>query len=567
MKLTESHIRSLIGKKEDERVEFKRASSELPDNLWETYSAFCNTDGGTIILGIREGKNKTYSIEGVSDAHKLIDDFWSAANNSEKVSYSIFFGHYVYPVKCGRKTVVVIEVPRAPREARPVYVGEDVFKGSFRRNGEGDYHCSREAVKAMLRDQCAETADMCVLDELLVSDLNAETIKRYRGRFSNFKVGHVWNDLPDDEFLTKIGAARQCPDGKVHPTLAGLVCFGDFVTIMRVLPDYFLDYRERLSNETRWNDRVAAHDATWSGNIYDFFFKIHDRVTGDVKVPYKIAADGITRIDDTPVHKALREVLANALIHADYHGRRGIVVEKHFRTITFSNPGTMRISKSVAVAGGTSDARNTAIFNIFALVDIGERSGMGLANLHGLWKKYGYAEPKITESYDPDRTVIVVTTDDDTENDTVTRPENGSEPDQNPTRIRPEVDNNLEGDNKVANNADGGSEVDNKVDNKVDNNADGGSEVDNKVDNNAEGDNKSEGGNKQDERRLLKELPASCRQVFQALLEDGFSTQQALISKLGLSRTAITNAIAILIKEHYIIRRGARKNGYWEVLP
>ena len=105
-----------------------------------------------------------------------------------------------------------------------------------------------------------------------------------------------------------------------------------------------------------------------------------------------------------------------------------------------SNPGTMRISKSVAVAGGTSDARNTAIFNIFALVDIGERSGMGLANLYGLWKKYGYAEPKITESYDPDRTVIVVTTDDDTENDTVngtvTRPESGAEPDQNPTRSR-----------------------------------------------------------------------------------------------------------------------------------
>ena len=77
--------------------------------------------------------------------------------------------------------------------------------------------------------------------------------------------------------------------------------------------------------------------------------------------------------------------------------------------------------------------------NIFALVDIGERSGMGLANLHGLWKKYGYTEPKITESYDPDRTVLVVTTDDDTVNYTVTRPENGSEPDQNPTRSAPKV--------------------------------------------------------------------------------------------------------------------------------
>ena len=49
MKLTGGQIAQLLRAKEDERVEFKRASSELPDNLWETYSAFCNTDGGTII--------------------------------------------------------------------------------------------------------------------------------------------------------------------------------------------------------------------------------------------------------------------------------------------------------------------------------------------------------------------------------------------------------------------------------------------------------------------------------------------------------------------------------------
>ena len=183
-------------------------------------------------------------------------------------------------------------------------------------------------------------------------------------------------------------------------------------------------------------------------------------------------------------------------------------------TITFSNPGTMRISKSVSVAGGTSDARNTAIFNIFALVDIGERSGMGLANLHGLWKKYGYAEPKITESYDPDRTVIVVTTDD-------------------------EVESAPEDDNKV----------------------------DIKVDNNAEGNIQPDDGKEQSERKLLSELPASCRQVLKALSEDGSFTQQVLMRKLNLSRAAITKAIVILIKERYIIRRGARKNVYWEVLP
>jgi len=166
--------------------------------------------------------------------------------------------------------------------------------------------------------------------------------------------------------------------------------------------------------------------------------------------------------------------------------------------------------------------------NIFALVDIGERSGMGLANLHGLWKKYGYAEPEITESYDPDRTVLVVTTDDDT----VTRPG----PDQNPTRSVP------------------------KADNKVDNNGEGDNKVDNKVD------NKTQSAKVPSEKKPLNELPASCRQVFKALSEDGSFTQQALIRKLNLSRAAITKAIAILIRECYIVRCGARKNGYWEVL-
>ncbi len=112
---------------------------------------------------------------------------------------------------------------------------------------------------------------------------------------------------------------------------------------------------------------------------------------------------------------------------------------------------------------------------IFALVDIGERSVMGLANLHGLWKKYGYAEPEITETYDPDRTVLIVTTDDDTVNATVTRPENGAEPDQNPTRTQPEPDQKC---------PKGAPRGDIKVDNKVDNNAKGDNKVDIKVDNN-----------------------------------------------------------------------------------
>ncbi len=79
------------------------------------------------------------------------------------------------------------------------------------------------------------------------------------------------------------------------------------------------------------------------------------------------------------------------------------------------------VNKAVAVEGGTSDARNSHIFNIFALVDIGERSGMGLADLYGNWKKRGLPEPVILEEYDPDRVKITVYTDSD-QNPAKTRP-------------------------------------------------------------------------------------------------------------------------------------------------
>jgi predicted HTH transcriptional regulator len=104
----------------------------------------------------------------------------------------------------------------------------------------------------------------------------------------------------------------------------------------------------------------------------------------------------------------VREVVANALIHADYHGRQGIVIDKYPERIKISNPGILRISKAVAVAGGTSDARNVKIFNIFSLVKIGERSGMGLSQLFGNWEEAGYDKPQLSEVFNPERTMVEI---------------------------------------------------------------------------------------------------------------------------------------------------------------
>lgn len=116
---------------------------------------------------------------------------------------------------------VVIEVPRADRRDKPIYVGQDMFKGTFRRTHEGDYLCSAEEIKSMLRDQADTSQDALMLEDLFISDLNEESTHRYRILFNNLKPDHIWAKLGDDEFLLKIGAARKSQiDAKSIPHLA-----------------------------------------------------------------------------------------------------------------------------------------------------------------------------------------------------------------------------------------------------------------------------------------------------------------------------------------------------------
>ncbi len=402
-------LKAILDNYEGINVEAKSAQGGIPSSIWETYSSFANSFGGTIVLGVGEDKATRKLIPlGVHDAEGMITDIWNTLNNRTKVSANILLKRHVYKCELDGREYVVIEVPRANRKDKPVFINGDMFKGSFKRNHEGDYNCTEDEVIAMLRDKSDTSADTRVVEGLGIECLNGESVRSYRQRFASLHRDHVWNDLPDDEFLMKIGAIRIAEsDGKVHPTLAGLLFFGEFLDISNELPNFFLDYRESLSENTRWSDRVCSGDADWTGNVYDFYFKVSPRLTAEVKRPFALD-ENMLRIDDTPIHRSLRECLANALIHADYYGRRGIVIEKKRDQMIFSNPGTFRVDVQEAIAGGVSDARNARIFNMFSLIDVGERSGRGLCDVFNTWKAKKLAEPRVIETLNPDRTTLVL---------------------------------------------------------------------------------------------------------------------------------------------------------------
>ena len=166
----------------------------------------------------------------------------------------------------------------------------------------------------------------------------------------------------------------------------------------------FLDYQEQDDADVRWTDRVISSSGDWSGNVYDFYFRIYNKLAQMPKVPFKLK--GGVRVDDTAAHQAPREALANCLVNADYYGRQGVVIVKTRNAITMSNPGSFRIEIDTAKSGGVSDPRNSTMLKMFNLIDIGERAGSGIPNIYRVWREQGWPTPDLSERFHPDRIVL-----------------------------------------------------------------------------------------------------------------------------------------------------------------
>ena len=185
--------------RENNRIEAKKALGGLPHSIWETYSAFANTLGGILLLGVEEHPDHSLHTVDLPDPARLIREFWDIVNDPKKVSANILTDQQVQTVTVGGDHIIAITVPRALRQDRPVYIGGDPMSGSYRRSGEGDYRCTRDEVWSMLRDAAVQTQDMDILDRVDMDALDLDSIHRYRTHLQRRRTG--WETLPDREFL------------------------------------------------------------------------------------------------------------------------------------------------------------------------------------------------------------------------------------------------------------------------------------------------------------------------------------------------------------------------------
>ncbi len=115
-----------------------------------------------------------------------------------------------------------------------------------------------------------------------------------------------------------------------------------------------------------------------------------------MKKPFKL--EGIQRIDETPVHKAVREAFVNLIIHADYLMDAGVLkVIKRSDGFEFTNPGILKLPLEDIYRGGNSKSRNPHMQTMLRMVGFGDNAGSGFPSILGAWKDEGWVKPELLE--------------------------------------------------------------------------------------------------------------------------------------------------------------------------
>lgn len=174
--------------KKDKRTELIKVDGELPDSFYETYSAFANTEGGTIYLGITERKGGNL-ISGLSNPEEIAKNVLYSCHNPQKVSADLLKEGDVEILDLGGKKIVSVKVREAGDLQKPVYVDGSLSK-SYKRKLEGDMLLGKEEIFHYLSKQTFVRKDMEInAYSLSIDDLSKDSLKAYQSEFDRVHPG------------------------------------------------------------------------------------------------------------------------------------------------------------------------------------------------------------------------------------------------------------------------------------------------------------------------------------------------------------------------------------------
>jgi len=395
------NIQQLLSSPEGKILEFKRNLSS-PKPILKTLVAFANTAGGTLIIG-RADDGAIVGVENV-----LADEERLANLIADSIAPAMMPD--IESVTVDDKVLLLV---RVAHWAGPFYLKEKgAANGVYVRLGSPNRLADEATKQDLERIHSHSSFDQLPCSGTSPDDLDLLAIRRwFAGK----------DHSVDAAAQESLGLLVRHGSGRV-PSNGGLILFGDAQVRQRCFPDARVSCARFLgSDKTEFLDRQDVPSLLEAVEDVPRFIARNSRLASKI--------EGMQRRDIAEYPAiAIREVLINALAHADY-SRTGmrIMISIFSDRLEIQSQGTLPFGMTLDdFKAGVSHVRNIVVSRVLHELGLMEQWGSGYQRVTNACIEGGYPEPEWIElgscmrvTFRPHPELAPSDTVNDTVNDTV----------------------------------------------------------------------------------------------------------------------------------------------------
>ena len=321
---------------DDLNVEVKESATTLSRDVWETVSAFANTAGGTIVLGVSE-RAGFVPVENF-ETEKVLNQFVSGMGDAGGRGKLANPPKYtIERVELQGVSVLVITIEELDPSSKPCYVIERGAQGgNYKRIDDKDVPLSSTEVLTLASYGRATPSDRDAVAGAGADNLDETLVDRTIDRAFSL-TPRAMRGAPDKQ--TKLERLNIL-DSQGNVTKAGLLVVGTYP--QQFYPKLFIDVAVHVGTQKGMAGSLRFMDRTiCEGTLGEM---ISDAVAAVAKNLRRTSTvQGVSRVDSLEIpEEVLREAIANAVIHREYGDRfcgQSIAVDVFDDRVEVTNPG------------------------------------------------------------------------------------------------------------------------------------------------------------------------------------------------------------------------------------
>jgi ATP-dependent DNA helicase RecG len=356
MKMEE--IQSLIAQGEGLTIEYTR---EWARDIGDKLASFANSQGGALLIGVEKNGN----VIGIptEDWERLEE---SVANVCRSCQPPL--APQIERVAYNQQTIMLAQVNRS----LDVHQAGGV---TWIRVGSTTRAASQEEITRLLQDRGKLATDEFIVADARYEDLQSEKLARYVETRLRAGAPRLANGRALPEIAANLGLVKT-QDGDWKPTVAGVLFFGRY-------PQQFLQHSTLRALRFQ-GDEIAESWLLDRAGITGTLDEIIDSAVSFVGRNMKVARviGVMTReIPEYPLN-AVREAIANAMVHRDYTIAGQEVLMRMFATrLEIASPGGLAGNVTLETLGQRRFARNPHLADIAFELGKTERAGTGVPRI------------------------------------------------------------------------------------------------------------------------------------------------------------------------------------------